>query len=83
MEIVVVMGVGFVGAVMAAIVTDTADEKGKPSKFVIGMQRPSIRSFWTGAYQKIKRGNKKDNRRLNGKDFWMRRRNLSSPTREL
>ncbi|MFZ0471591.1 MAG: hypothetical protein WAL94_03160, partial [Bacteroidales bacterium] len=45
-EIVVVMGVGFVGAVMAAIVADTVDAKGKPSKFVIGMQRPSLRSFW-------------------------------------
>jgi len=45
-EIVVVMGVGFVGAVMAAIVADTVDESGRPSKFVIGMQRPSARSFW-------------------------------------
>jgi len=46
-EIVVVMGVGFVGAVMAAIVADTVDKKnGHPSKFVIGMQRPSARSFW-------------------------------------
>jgi len=45
-EIVVVMGVGFVGAVMAAIVADTVDKDGKPSKFVIGMQRPSVRSFW-------------------------------------
>ena len=45
-EIVVVMGVGFVGAVMAAIVADTVDSSGKPSKFVIGMQRPSARSFW-------------------------------------
>jgi len=45
-EIVVVMGVGFVGAVMAAIVADTVDKKGEPSKFVIGMQRPSARSFW-------------------------------------
>jgi len=45
-EIVVVMGVGFVGAVMAAIVADTEDKKGNPSKFVIGMQRPSTRSFW-------------------------------------
>ncbi len=45
-EIVVVMGVGFVGAVMAAIVADSTDEKGNPSKFVIGMQRPSVRSFW-------------------------------------
>ena len=45
-EVVVVMGVGFVGAVMAAIVADTVDESGKPSKFVIGAQRPSERSYW-------------------------------------
>ena len=45
-EVVVVMGVGFVGAVMAAIVADTVDRKGKPSKFVIGCQRPSVRSYW-------------------------------------
>lgn len=46
-EIVVVMGVGFVGAVMAAIIADSTDKKtGKPNKFVIGMQRPSVRSFW-------------------------------------
>ncbi len=46
-EIVVVMGVGFVGAVMAAIIADTVDKKtGKSSKFVIGCQRPSPRSYW-------------------------------------
>jgi nucleotide sugar dehydrogenase len=46
-EVVVVMGVGFVGAVMAAIVADTVNKKtGKPSKFVIGCQRPSPRSYW-------------------------------------
>ena len=45
-EIVVVMGLGFVGAVMAAIVADTKDDKGKKSKFVIGCQRPSPRSYW-------------------------------------
>jgi len=45
-EIVVVMGVGFVGAVMAAIVADTKDEQGNDSKFVIGCQRPSVRSYW-------------------------------------
>ena len=45
-EVVVVMGLGFVGAVMAAIVADTVDEDGVPSKFVIGCQRPSTRSFW-------------------------------------
>jgi nucleotide sugar dehydrogenase len=45
-EIVVVMGVGFVGAVMAAIIADTVDKKKQPSKFVIGCQRPSPRSYW-------------------------------------
>lgn len=45
-EIVVVMGLGFVGAVMAAVVADSKDKKGNPAKFVIGMQRPSTRSFW-------------------------------------
>ncbi len=45
-EIVVVMGVGFVGAVMAAIIADTTDKSGNPSKFVIGCQRPSVRSYW-------------------------------------
>ena len=39
-EIVVVMGMGFVGIVMAAIVADS------PNKFVIGCQRPSVRSYW-------------------------------------
>ncbi|MEW5911257.1 MAG: nucleotide sugar dehydrogenase [Thermodesulfobacteriota bacterium] len=45
-EIVVVMGVGFVGAVMAAVVADSTGPDGRPGKFVIGMQRPSTRSFW-------------------------------------
>ncbi len=46
-EIVVVVGVGFVGAVMAAVVADSRDKKtGKHNKFVIGMQRPSTRSYW-------------------------------------
>jgi len=45
-EIVVVMGVGFVGAVMAAVVADSVGEDGEPGKFVIGMQRPSTRSYW-------------------------------------
>ncbi len=50
-EIVVVMGVGFVGAVMAGVVADSVDRKtGRPGKFVIGMQRPSPRSFWKIAY---------------------------------
>ncbi|NOZ68424.1 MAG: GDP-mannose dehydrogenase [Deferribacteres bacterium] len=45
-EIVVVMGVGFVGVAMAAVIADTVDENGRPGKFVIGMQRPSTRSYW-------------------------------------
>ena len=45
-EIVVVMGVGFVGSVMASIIADTKDENGQDSKFVIGCQRPSTRSYW-------------------------------------
>lgn len=50
-EIVVVMGVGFVGAVMAGVVADSVDRKTKaPGKFVIGMQRPSPRSFWKIPY---------------------------------
>ena len=54
-EIVVVMGVGFVGAVMAGVVADSTDpETNEPNKYVIGMQRPSTRSFWKIPY--INRG---------------------------
>jgi nucleotide sugar dehydrogenase len=54
-EIVVVMGVGFVGAVMAGVVADSVDaQKGNPNKYVIGMQRPSTRSYWKIPY--INRG---------------------------
>jgi UDP-N-acetyl-D-glucosamine dehydrogenase len=50
-EIVLVMGVGFVGAVMAGVIADTVDPgTGRPTKFVIGMQRPSPRSFWKIPY---------------------------------
>lgn len=50
-EIVVVMGVGFVGAVMAGVIADSLrPETGEPSKFVIGMQRPSPRSYWKIPY---------------------------------
>lgn len=45
-EIVVVLGLGFVGAVMAAVTADAEDGSGRPTKFVIGIQRPSVRSFW-------------------------------------
>jgi len=50
-EVVVVMGVGFVGAVMAGVVADSVNRKtGKPGKFVLAMQRPSPRSFWKIPY---------------------------------
>ena len=60
-EIVVVMGLGFVGAVMAGVVADSVQkgpvgmgigghDAAKPSKFVIGVQRPSTRSFWKIPY---------------------------------
>jgi UDP-N-acetyl-D-glucosamine dehydrogenase len=50
-EIVLVMGVGFVGAVMAGVIADTVNpNSGKPTKFVIGMQRPSTRSYWKIPY---------------------------------
>lgn len=45
-QIVVVVGMGFVGAVMAAVIADSTDASGNPGKFVIGMQRPSPRSYW-------------------------------------
>ena len=34
------------GVSMAAIVADSTDDQGRPTKFVIGCQRPSPRSFW-------------------------------------
>lgn len=50
-EIVVVMGVGFVGAVMAGVVADSINrDNDEPHYFVIGMQRPSVRSFWKIPY---------------------------------
>jgi nucleotide sugar dehydrogenase len=50
-EIVAVMGVGFVGAIMAGVVADSVDRKtGKPGKFVMAMQRPSPRSYWKIPY---------------------------------
>jgi UDP-N-acetyl-D-glucosamine dehydrogenase len=45
-EVVVVIGLGFVGTVMAAVVADATDDQGKPTKFVIGLQRPSPKSYW-------------------------------------
>jgi UDP-N-acetyl-D-glucosamine dehydrogenase len=45
-EIVVVIGLGFVGTVMAAVIADATDKKGNPAKHVICYQRPSARSYW-------------------------------------
>ncbi|MGC9367668.1 MAG: nucleotide sugar dehydrogenase [bacterium] len=45
-EVVVVLGVGFVGAVMAGIIADAKDDEGNPLYYVIGCQRPSVRSYW-------------------------------------
>lgn len=49
-EIVVVMGAGFVGAVMAAVVASTVNKEHGTlehgTKFVIVCQRPSARSYW-------------------------------------
>ncbi len=49
-EIVVVIGLGFVGTVMAAVIADSTDKNGKSQKFVIGKQRPSTRSYWKIPY---------------------------------
>jgi nucleotide sugar dehydrogenase len=50
-EVVLVMGVGFVGAIMAGVVADSVDRTtGKPGKFVMAMQRPSARSYWKIPY---------------------------------
>jgi UDP-N-acetyl-D-glucosamine dehydrogenase len=43
---VVVLGMGFVGIVMAAVVADAVDSGGRTAKYVIGVQRPSRRSYW-------------------------------------
>ena len=45
-EIIVVMGIGFVGSVMAAIVADTVDKNSNPSKFVIGLDLPTKECYW-------------------------------------
>lgn len=39
-QVVVVQGLGFVGAIMASIIAHAE------GKFVIGLQRPSVRSYW-------------------------------------
>jgi UDP-N-acetyl-D-glucosamine dehydrogenase len=45
-EVVVVMGFGFVGAVMACVVADSVNRQtGTPGSFVLTMERPSARKF--------------------------------------
>jgi len=47
LQVVVVLGVGFVGSVMAAVIADSErEDTGDPQYFVIGCQRPSPRSYW-------------------------------------
>jgi UDP-N-acetyl-D-glucosamine dehydrogenase len=45
-QIVVVVGLGFVGSVMAAVVADAMDGRGRPAKFVIGLDRRLPATFW-------------------------------------
>ncbi len=46
-QVVTVVGLGFVGAAMAAVVADAADpETGAPSKQVIGLDRALPESYW-------------------------------------
>ena len=56
------MGLGFVGAVMTAVVADAADQDGNPKKFVIGMQRPSTRRIGMQGEGTGKRARKKNKR---------------------
>ncbi len=46
-EVVVVMGLGFVGTVLAAVVADSVDRRtGRSNKFVIGCERLTRGSYW-------------------------------------
>lgn len=45
-RIVVVQGLGFVGAAVAAVVADATNSSGQPSYFVIGVDLPSSNSYW-------------------------------------
>ena len=44
-EIVVVMGLGFVGLAMAAVIADS-EKDARSTKYVVGLQRASRRSYW-------------------------------------
>jgi hypothetical protein len=45
-EFVIVIGLGFVGTVMAGAIADATSPEGDQSKLVIDYQRPSPKSFW-------------------------------------
>lgn len=45
-EIAVVQGLGFVGVVMAAVIADAQNDDGQSHYFTVGIQRPSVRSYW-------------------------------------
>jgi UDP-N-acetyl-D-glucosamine dehydrogenase len=53
-RIVVVQGLGFVGAAVAAVVASAADEEGRPLYFVIGIDLPTRTSYWK--VEKIRAG---------------------------
>jgi UDP-N-acetyl-D-glucosamine dehydrogenase len=45
-RVVVVQGLGFVGAAVAAVIATATDEQGRPLYFVIGVDLPTPASFW-------------------------------------
>ncbi|MCB0165113.1 MAG: nucleotide sugar dehydrogenase [Anaerolineae bacterium] len=45
-KIVVVQGLGFVGAAVAAVISDAKDASGQPLYFVIGVDLPSPAGYW-------------------------------------
>src|SRR5437868_14551891 len=45
-RIVVVQGLGFVGAAVAAVIAAATDEQRRPLHFVIGVDLPTAASFW-------------------------------------
>jgi nucleotide sugar dehydrogenase len=45
-RIVVVQGLGFVGAAVAAVIANATDEQGRPLYYVIGVDLPSAASYW-------------------------------------
>lgn len=46
MQVVVVQGLGFVGAAVAAVVASARDKQGNPRYFVIGVDLPTVHCYW-------------------------------------